>query len=169
MKSTLQVINAMQAVGVIVRYAIGGAVGAIYYLETISTEDIDIFISIQPPPGKLIATMEPVYDYLSAHGYEFKGQRILIEGWPVDFLPAEDPLYKEALLSAVEVEMDGVKTWVMTPEHLMAIAVQLKRPKDCVRLQQFVDWGEFEEDFLPEVLNRHKLLRGWEEFRRKIA
>ena len=27
MKSTLQVINAMQAVGVIVRYAIGGAVG----------------------------------------------------------------------------------------------------------------------------------------------
>jgi hypothetical protein len=42
MKATLAVINQMQAVGVIGRYAIGGAVGATFYLEPSATLDIDV-------------------------------------------------------------------------------------------------------------------------------
>lgn len=41
MKATLQVINRMQAEGVIGEYAIGGAVGATFYLEPSATLDID--------------------------------------------------------------------------------------------------------------------------------
>ena len=37
MKATLQVINQMQADGIISRYAIGGAIGATFYLEPTST------------------------------------------------------------------------------------------------------------------------------------
>jgi len=44
-KATLQVINEMQAAGVIGRYAIGGAVGATFYLEPAATLDIVIFVS----------------------------------------------------------------------------------------------------------------------------
>jgi len=44
-KATLQVINEMRAAGVIGRYAIGGAVGATFYLEPAATLDIDIFVS----------------------------------------------------------------------------------------------------------------------------
>lgn len=91
MKETLEVINKMQAERVIDRYAIGGAVGAINYLQAMTTQDIDIFVSIAPPKGKLIITFDPIYNYLKGLGYACKGQHIVVEGWQVEFLPAEDP------------------------------------------------------------------------------
>ena len=45
MKATLQVINQMVADKVIADYAIGGAIGAIAYLEPFLTQDVDVFIS----------------------------------------------------------------------------------------------------------------------------
>ena len=47
MKTTLKVINQMQADGVIEQYAIGGAVGATFYLEPVATVDIDVFVSFK--------------------------------------------------------------------------------------------------------------------------
>lgn len=44
MKESLELINRMLADGVIDRYAIGGAVGATFYLEPAATLDIDIFV-----------------------------------------------------------------------------------------------------------------------------
>jgi hypothetical protein len=46
-KDTIAVINQMQADGVIERYAIGGAVGATFYLEPVATLDVDIFQFIE--------------------------------------------------------------------------------------------------------------------------
>jgi hypothetical protein len=48
MKQTLDVINRMEADGVIGRYAIAGAVAAYNYVEPSVTEE-DILISIDPP------------------------------------------------------------------------------------------------------------------------
>jgi hypothetical protein len=42
-KEVIQTINQMQADGVIEGYAIGGAVGATFYLEPVATLDVDIF------------------------------------------------------------------------------------------------------------------------------
>jgi hypothetical protein len=167
MKETLEVINKMQTAGIIERYAIGGAVGAINYLEAMSTEDIDIFVSISPPKGKLIASFGQIYDYLKSLGYAFKGQRLIVEGWPVEFLPADDPLYNEALLGAIETQIEETKTWVMTQEHLMAIALKTGRPKDFTRLQLFFEAGTFDPDFLNEILKRHNLLSALEAFKLK--
>lgn len=44
-RNTIAAINQMQADGVIERYAIGGAVGAAFYLEPVATLDVDIFIT----------------------------------------------------------------------------------------------------------------------------
>jgi hypothetical protein len=46
MKATLEAINRMQADGVIGKYAIGGAVGATFYLEPVATADVDIFVML---------------------------------------------------------------------------------------------------------------------------
>jgi hypothetical protein len=46
LKRTLAVINEMQADGVIGRYALGGAVGATFYLEPVRTVDVDVFVAI---------------------------------------------------------------------------------------------------------------------------
>ena len=45
MKETLDLINQMQADGVIGKYAIGGAVGAMLYLEPAATLDVDVFVA----------------------------------------------------------------------------------------------------------------------------
>ena len=68
MKATLEVINQMQVDGVIGSYAIGGAVGATFYLEPVATLDIDIFVSLQQA-GALL-TVSPIYDYLTARGFK---------------------------------------------------------------------------------------------------
>jgi len=40
------VINQMETDGVIGRYAIGGAVGSIFWLEPITTKDVDVFVTL---------------------------------------------------------------------------------------------------------------------------
>jgi hypothetical protein len=50
-KEVIETINRMQADGVIERYAIGGAVGATFYLEPVATLDIDVFIEFHTEPG----------------------------------------------------------------------------------------------------------------------
>ena len=42
-REAIATINQMQADGVVERYAIGGAVGATFFLEPIATLDVDIF------------------------------------------------------------------------------------------------------------------------------
>ncbi len=67
-----EVINHMEADGVIGHYAIGGAVAALFYIEIASTEDLDIFISFDDAPGTLksgLITLTPILDYLAERGY----------------------------------------------------------------------------------------------------
>ena len=164
MKATLAVINQMQADGVIGRYAIGGAVGATFYLEPSATLDIDIFVSLKPGHGASLLSLGPIYEYLAARGCQAEGAYIIIEGWQVQFLPPGDGLGEEALAQAVQAQVDAVPTWVMTAEHLVSLALQLGRPKDFTRILQFVEAGVLDPDKLDPILARHGLLAKWEKF-----
>jgi len=93
----------MQGDGVIDRYAIGGAVGATFYLEPVATLDVDIFVAFKGDAGKIIVSPEPIYDYLKSKGCTTEGEYIVIAGWPVQFLPCRGPLLEEALAQAVEI------------------------------------------------------------------
>jgi hypothetical protein len=161
MVETLQIINKMQADGVIGKYAIGGAVGASFYLEPTSSLDIDIFTSFEGMTGSPLARLQRIYDYLIPLGGEPKGEHLFLKGWLVQFLPAEDALHKEAVAAAVETEVRGVKTWVMTAEHLIAIALKLGRKKDQARIERFIEIGNFDQDNLDDILRRHHLLAKW--------
>ncbi|MGO8817257.1 MAG: hypothetical protein ACLQVG_21645 [Terriglobia bacterium] len=164
MKATLEVINRMQAEGIIGKYAIGGAVGATFYLEPLATLDIDIFVSLKPPPGSSLVTLAPIYDYLTSRGYRAEKEYLVIDDWPVQFLPASDALQEEALQQAVETELEGVRTWVISAEHLVAIALRTARAKDFARILQFVETGALDAGRLDAILQRHGLLEKWEQF-----
>lgn len=165
MKETLAVVNQMQAAGVIGKYAIGGAVGATVYLEPAATLDIDIFVSFRGKPGSLIVSLEPIYDYLvRGRGYKTEAEYIVVEGWHVQFLPADDRLLQEALDLAAPLALGEVQTWVVTAEHLMAIALRTGRRKDDQRLEQFMESGRFNEKKLKEILQRNDLLDKWNKF-----
>ncbi len=164
-QDTLKVINQMRDAGVIGKYAIGGAVAATFYIEPTSTFDIDIFIPFENIPGSSFASLGKIYDYL--RDYKTQGAHFFIGGWQVQFLPAEDALYKEALSQAVEKEVGGIKTWVMTAEHLMAIALKTGRGKDYIRIEQFVRYNKFNASELNQILARHNLVEKWQQFNDK--
>jgi hypothetical protein len=161
----IAMINRLEEDGVVERYAIGGAVGATFYLEPVSTLDVDIFVAFQPQAGHLLS-LQPIYDYLTAWGGVIEGEYVVIAGWPVQFLPATGPLVDEALADAVTVQVDGMPARVFTAEHLAAIALQLGRPKDKARLLQFVESGAIDTDRFKAILARHGLDNRWQEFER---
>lgn len=44
MEKTFKVLNRLVEEGIIGRYAVGGALGAMFYAEPVSTFDLDIFV-----------------------------------------------------------------------------------------------------------------------------
>ena len=167
-KHTIAAINQMQTDGIIERYAIGGAVGATFYLEPVATLDVDIFITFRPDSGKLIASPQPIFDYFRARGGEMEGEYIVVAGWPVQFLPAANPLTAEALAQAVEKDVAGTPARVFTAEHLAAIALQTGRAKDKARLLQFIETGALDPERFQAILSRHGLLAAWQRFERQF-
>src|SRR5579864_2421474 len=139
MKGTLEMINRMQADGVIGRYAIGGAVGATFYLEPAATLDIDIFVVLPRLPGTPLVSLTALYEYLAARGCSTEQEHVIVEGWPVQFLPIGDSLEQEALQEAVQANVEGVSTWVMRAEHLVSLALRTGRSKDHARILQFLE------------------------------
>ncbi len=162
MKDTLAEINALRTAGLIGQWAIGGAMAATFYLEPISTYDLDIFVLFEGSP--LILTLTPIYDFLQARGHAPDGDAVMVHGWPVQFLPAESLLLREAVESAREVDFEGVSAWVMQAEHLMAIALQTSRGKDFARLVTFMESGVGDEVKLRDILKRHDLIAKWQRF-----
>src|SRR5688572_19601702 len=134
LKKTLAVINEMQAAGVIGPYAIGGAVGATFYLEPIATLDVDVFVAMKPEPGQMIARPKGIYDYLTARGCKTEGEYLIIEDWPVQFLPPTGPLVEEGIAEARQTDVEGERTFVLSAEYLTAIALQTGRAKDKARI-----------------------------------
>ncbi len=167
MKATLETINRMQADGIIGKYAIGGAVGATFYLEPAATLDVDIFVALPTSPGGAILNLAPIYDYLRTRGGKVDGEYIVVGGWPVQFLPPSDALDQEALADAVATEVEGVRTWVMTAEHLVAIALRTGRAKDYNRVLQFVEQQSVDRSKLQNILQLHGLISKWQQFERK--
>ena len=164
MEKIFSLLNQMEADGVIGRYAIGGAVGSIFWLEPITTKDVDVFVMLPTAPGGLLLTLGPIYDYLLARGCAPQGQFIVIEGWAVEFVPPGTPLVEEALLRAVERDVNGVATRVFTAEHLAAICLEVGRPKDHDRIIRFVEAGALDAAAFEDILQRHCLLEKWTRF-----
>ena len=167
-KNTIAAINEMQAAGVIQRYAIGGAVGATFYLEPVATLDVDVFISFQPEAGSLLVSPKPIFDYLKTRGGSMDGEYIVVAGWPVQFLPAGNPLLAEALEQAVESDVAGTPARVFTAEHLAAIALQTGRAKDKARLLQFVEADGLDLARFRDIVMRHGLIEAWKRFEQQF-
>lgn len=168
MTEVLAAINQMQRAGIIERYAIGGAVGATFYLEPVATLDIDIFVAFHAEPGHLVVSPQPIFDYLTRRGATVEGEYLVIAGWPVRFLPPGGPLGDEALARARETDVEGDPTHVFTAEHLAALALQTGRAKDKARLLQFIEAGALDADAFEAILKRHGLLEPWRRFEQQF-
>ncbi len=157
MDKTLSVINAMEHDGVIKKYAIGGAIGMLFYGEPATTYDLDIFCLLEQP----LAIGGPLHADLAARGYMPKDEHVEIEGIPVQFLEPPTDLVREALDNAVAKEIGGVSTRVFQYEYLLAIMVETGRPKDRERLTQALASAKPDQAELKEILKRYNLMDRW--------
>lgn len=137
--------------------------GATFYAEPLLTFDLDIFVV--PPTGQAgLLTLAPLYAALRARGYEEAGECVEIEGVPVQFLPAFNPLLEEALAEARETPYGQTPTRVLRIEHLFAIALQTGRSKDRERVRTLREQAQPDWSFLARLLERHGLDARWREW-----
>ncbi len=167
-KEVIRTVHRMETAGVIGLWAIGGAVGATFYLEPFSTLDVDVFVTLRPAEGSLLLSLDPLLDHLKAEGWDMDGEYIVIGGWPVQFLPPTGPLVEEALEEAAVFDVDGFPARVFRAEHLAAIALQTGRAKDKSRLLQFIESGRLDAARFQSILARHALGDAWQRFARQF-
>lgn len=171
-KDTFKVLNRMAADGIVKRYAVAGAVAALNYLEPTLTHDVDILISVeegQDQPKPALVSLEPIFSYLRKAGYsQFVGEGIVVEGWPIQFLPVANALDAEGLEQAMNIEIEteegALLVPTLRPEYLVATALRVGRPKDHVRIVQFLEEDAVDLKALRIVLERHKLMQEWSAF-----
>ena len=164
MKRTIEVLNELEKEGVISRYAIGGAMGAIFYTEPFLTFDLDVFVVLPSTPGGLV-TLTSIYDALRARGYtKQENECILIDGVPVQFLPAYNSLVEEALNQGQEIAYEGVPARVLRSEYLIAIALHTGRSKDRERVRILREQAKLDMSLLADILKRHQLEEKWKQW-----
>ncbi len=153
--------NEMVTDGAIENYAIAGAVGATFYVEAFATQDIDVLVIMPDTKGGLI-TQIPGWDYLQKRGYqEIRGETIVVEGWPLQFIPISDALEEEAYLNAEVFLVDEAPVRVVLAEHLVAIMLKTGRTKDLARIEMFLSQDAVDREVLLEIIKRHGLKQQW--------
>jgi len=156
MREVLRALNQLVADGWIESYAIGGAVGASFYIEAMQTEDVDAFVFLPGASGGLVL-LTPIYEALVRLGGVVDREYVRFGAWPLQILTDATPLIGDAIRSAVEVEFDGIPTKVFRPEYLCAVALQVGRTKDYLRVQMFLDQRVVEKKDLIEIAQRYGL------------
>jgi hypothetical protein len=114
--------------------------------------------------------------YLKDKGYdEHRKEGLVIEGWPVQFLPVANDLDAEALAGAQQVEIEinetvgSVQTRILRAEHIVATSLRVGRPRDLIRISQFLEENAVDLTALCAVLDRHALTQAWHSFCLRIG
>jgi hypothetical protein len=160
MERALRVLNRLEQEGIISHYAIAGAMGATFYAEPLLTFDLDIIVLLPQTESGLL-TLSPLYEALRAKGYTEERECVLIEGVPVQFLPAYNALLEEALRESRPMSYETTTTRVLRLEHLLAICVQTGRVKDRERVRVLQEQAKIDQPYLRAILRRHQLEETW--------
>lgn len=134
-----------------------------YYVEPLLTFDLDIIVLLPKTQGGLL-TLAALYEALRTKGYTEEGECVLIEGVPVQFLPADTVLLEEALQEARETLYEATPTRVLRVEHLMAICIQTGRTKDRERIRLLREQATLDQTHLADLLTRYDLGGKWKEW-----
>jgi hypothetical protein len=165
MEKVIELLNRMQADGVIEKYAIGGGIAAIYYLEPYQTDDIDVFVLPVFLSEDGLVSLEPIYTYFESLGYYSveEGIGILIEEWPVQFLFASQSIQEEAVVQAEEVAFGQSRTRIFSATHLAAELLRSGREKDILRVIKLFRSEEVNRSAFHDIIRRHGLGEKWAE------
>lgn len=165
MEKTLKIIRELKEKGIIKEFAIGGGIAVLYYVEPLLTYDLDIFFI---PAEERIDILCPIYNYLKAKGYQSRREHLMLEGVPVQFIPAYNDLIEEAVLNSADVNYGRVKTKILCLEYLMAIMVETFRPKDKERIIKILGEAKVDTRKLEKILKKYGLYERYSKFKADV-
>lgn len=152
----------MVAEGVILDYAVFGAVAQMRYTEAVMTYDADILVSVANPDA--IDVLGPIYRFCEKAGFSAEGDAIRVGDWPVQLIPVFDNLTEEALDCAETDLLDGTPFKAISADYLAAIALSVGRAKDFARILALREAGAIHNERVLAIVDRHGLKDEWEQF-----
>ena len=156
MKETLRKINSLVDLGLIQGYAIAGGIAHFYYIEPSVTFDLHLIVNISKEDNPL-APLTEIYEWSTNNNFATEGEHIIIDGVPVHFLLPYNDLVSEALEKRKEITLFDEKTFILSPEYLMAISLQTGRASDKERLARFFDESDYDESLFNDIISRFKM------------
>lgn len=166
MKDVAKLLNELRSAGVIIDYAVFGAVAQMRYTEPVATLDIDVLVDI-PSPERL-DSLAPIYTYCASKGYHPKGEAIRVGAWPVQFIPVFNPLTHAALVAAESTKYDRVPMRVVSAKYLAVIALDLGRPKDHARILSLLESASVSPNEISRLAAQHRLEEKWQRFKARF-
>jgi hypothetical protein len=163
MEKALKILNEMKRKKLISAYAIGGGVAAIRYMESVLTYDVDIFF-IPTTPDALLLDMTPLIEFLKTKGGKADKECVILEGVPVQLIPAYNDLVVDAVNKAEPVMYGKVKTRILRKEHVLAIMLQTGRPKDLLRMGQLFEQAPPAMAGWIRLLKKYGLIEKWKRY-----
>ncbi len=159
MDEVARLLNDMVTTGVIVEYAVFGAVAQMRYTEAVATLDADILVAV--PDERSPDLLSPIYAFCKDRGYNAEGEAIRVGDWPVQFIPAFSTLTEEAMQEAEEGEVDGVPLRVVSASHLAVMALSVGRAKDLARIVALREAGACSDSEIAVLAAKHGLAGEW--------
>ncbi len=130
----------------------------VFWSEPVPTFDLDVFVLL-PDTSSLIVSLDPIYRWTEANGYEADSEHILIAGLPVQFIPSHSALADEAVEQAATLDYEGLDVRVIRPEHLIALYLE-PSARTAKRLQRVAILREeamVDRERLTSILQRYNL------------
>jgi len=157
-EKTLLAVNDLKASGVVDEYAIAGAMALMFWIEAITTYDLDVLVMLPQLDGPLVS-LDPIYRWAAERGYQAEHEHVVIEGFPVQFLPSFGALADEAVRTAADRQYHGVPLRVVRPEYLIALylvpsARTMKRRERAAALRESAD---IDRGLLDDLMRRFNL------------
>lgn len=157
-EAALGALNEIKREGVVSEYAIAGALALLFWSEPVPTYDLDVLVFLPESSGPIVS-LDPIYRWAERRGYRSEREHILIEGLPVQFVPAHNALADEAIETAAELSYGNLRIRVVRPEYLIALylegsAATLKRRERAAALRES---GKIDLTLLRDLARRFKL------------
>jgi nucleotide-binding universal stress UspA family protein len=148
-------INLAKSRGVVVDYAVGGAMAVLFYAEPARTYDLDVFVLLDEQAEKRLDPLGGIYEWARDQGFRVDGEHVVMHDVPVQFLPPFSPLVREAVATARVLSYEGVPVRVVAPEYLAALALQAGGARRRERAWQLLESGQVDREELRRLCARH--------------
>lgn len=114
----------MKAEGVVSDYAVAGAMALLFWIEPIPTYDLDVLVFLPQSSGPIVS-LDAIYRWTEQRNFPVDNEHVVIDGIPVQFLPAHNSLADEAITTAASLHYQNVSVRVVRPEYLIALQSDL--------------------------------------------